>query len=79
MAEKQIRSVVKSISWRILATLTTVLIVFILTGSWRISLGAGLIEIILKIILSYFHERLWNKLGWGLNKQKDENIIDDII
>ncbi|MBS3085987.1 DUF2061 domain-containing protein [Candidatus Pacearchaeota archaeon] len=62
------RSIVKSISWRIIATLTTIILVFIFTKSFIISFGVGFFEITLKIIIYYYHERAWNKITWGKNE-----------
>ncbi|MBZ9572361.1 DUF2061 domain-containing protein [Patescibacteria group bacterium] len=59
------RSIIKSISWRFLATLTTMIIVFIFTGEILLSFGVGFFEVILKLILYYIHERLWNRTSWG--------------
>ena len=59
------RSILKTISWRFWATLTTAALVFAFTGKIEIALAIGGIEIILKIILYYFHERIWNKVPYG--------------
>lgn len=63
--EKHNRSVIKSMSWRVIATCMTILIVFIFTGELLISLGVGIIEAISKLVAYYFHERLWNLISWG--------------
>lgn len=63
--EKPIRSMAKAISWRIVATLTTILLVFIYTGDLVISGSVGVLELVLKIIIYYVHERIWNLLGFG--------------
>jgi len=65
MKEKHIRSVMKSISWRVIATLTTVMLVFIFTRNWVISVEVGSLELILKIAFYYVHERIWNIIKWG--------------
>ncbi len=65
MKEKHIRSVTKSISWRVIATLATVMLVFIFTRNWVISVKVGSLEVIVKIVLYYWHERGWNKIRWG--------------
>ncbi|HLD43779.1 MAG TPA: DUF2061 domain-containing protein [Candidatus Nanoarchaeia archaeon] len=59
------RTLAKTISWRVLATLITITIVFTFTGNVRISLGVGAFEVIAKLIFYYLHERLWNRLNWG--------------
>ncbi len=63
--ESAARSVYKAISWRILATLTTALVVYLITGSSEFAVTIGLIEGVAKIGLYYFHERLWNRLNVG--------------
>jgi len=63
--ENHQRSLAKTISWRILATVTTMGIVFIFTGRIVLSLGVGLVEVITKGFLYYLHERLWGKVSWG--------------
>ena len=55
------KSLLKTISWRICATLTTITIVFIFTGHLVISLGVGVTEVIVKMILYFVHERLWER------------------
>ena len=65
MTETRKRSITKAISWRIIATLTTVVIVFIFTGEILLSLGIGFFEIISKMIFYYFHERTWDGIRWG--------------
>ena len=59
------RSVFKALSWRICATITTMIIFFALTGKLVLALGAGGIEVVVKLILYYLHERVWGHLGIG--------------
>ncbi len=63
--DSKCRSVVKTISWRTLATLTTAIIVYILTGELLLAISVGSIEVIAKIVLYFFHERTWNKIKFG--------------
>ncbi|GBD92307.1 putative bifunctional SAT/APS kinase [bacterium BMS3Abin04] len=63
--ETKTRSVVKSISWRILATLTTITLVYIFIGDVAIALSVGGIEVFLKMLVYFFHERAWNKIKFG--------------
>jgi uncharacterized membrane protein len=65
MIEKQRRSVVKAISWRITGTLDTVVISFLITGHIRWALSIGFVELFTKVTLYYFHERLWNRISYG--------------
>lgn len=52
-------SFAKSISWRILATLMTIIISFCLTNNINIATSIGILEFFVKIILYYLHERFW--------------------
>lgn len=64
-SEKTIRSVAKTISWRVIGTLDTILISWLITGTFALALSIGTIELVTKMILYFFHERLWNKIKWG--------------
>jgi adenylylsulfate kinase len=68
-AETQRRTLAKTMTWRILATLTTALIVFLFTGDFTLALEVGALEVIVKLLLYYLHERGWSYIPWGL-KQK---------
>lgn len=63
--EKIKRSLAKTISWRIVGTIDTVLISWLLTGTLTLALSIGAIELVSKMILYFFHERAWNKIKWG--------------
>jgi len=58
----------KAISWRIIATLTTVLLVFVFTRNFVISFGVGFLEFFSKILVYYLHERVWNLIQYGRKK-----------
>ncbi|WP_457595499.1 DUF2061 domain-containing protein [Hydrogenimonas sp.] len=75
MHEKAYRSVVKTISWRALGTLDTVIISFIITGSLGMAASIGGIELITKMILYYFHERAWNRISLGRVPKEPEYHI----
>ncbi|MFT7616118.1 MAG: putative membrane protein [Candidatus Woesearchaeota archaeon] len=57
--ESRKRSLAKTISWRICATITTAALVFIFTGDIAIAIGIGSIEVVAKLVLYYAHERMW--------------------
>lgn len=65
MVEHHKRSVIKAASWRVIATSTTMILVFIFTGEVLISIGVGFVEVISKIVFYYVHERIWDKISWG--------------
>ena len=64
-SDKPVRSIVKSVSWRIVGTLDTIIISWIITGKITMALTIGSIELITKMVLYFFHERLWNIIKWG--------------
>lgn len=64
-SEKTIRSIAKTISWRIIGTLDTIAISWIITGELTIAFSIGSIELITKMILYFGHERMWNAIKWG--------------
>ncbi|AXH11011.1 hypothetical protein CP960_10825 [Malaciobacter halophilus] len=76
MHEKPYRSVVKTVSWRTLGTLDTMIISYFITGNLVMAASIGSIEVVTKMILYYFHERAWNKIPLGRIKptQNDYQI-----
>ncbi len=64
-SERPLRSIAKSISWRIIGTLDTILISWIITGKVKVALSIGLVELFTKMLLYFFHERIWNQIDWG--------------
>jgi len=65
MKENKSRSISKSISWRILASCDTILISYLITGSITIAASIGSIEVLTKMFLYYFHERVWDRVEYG--------------
>ena len=59
------RTLVKTMTWRVTACLTTFLIAWIITGDLLIGASIGSIEAIAKIFLYYYHERIWNNINWA--------------
>jgi len=68
--DSAMKSLLKTISWRILGTLDTVFIAYFISGNIEIALSIGSVEIVSKMILYYFHERLWNKINMTYDKGK---------
>jgi uncharacterized membrane protein len=73
--EHRYRSIVKSISWRITGSLDTFIVSYIITGKAGVALSISGVEVFTKIILFYFHERIWNKLKFGRKKVEPEYDI----
>lgn len=62
------RYLIKTVSWRVVASLTTMTIVFAFTRELKLSLGIGAVEVITKMILFYLHELGWERIQWGKPK-----------
>jgi len=60
--DSQSKSIAKAFSWRIIATVTTGLIGYALTGSVEVAGAIMTFDFILKLILYYLHERIWNNV-----------------
>ena len=64
------RHILKSVTWRIVGTLDTIIISGLITGSWEAGLAIGGIEIISKMALYFLHERAWYKFSrFGVKKK----------
>lgn len=63
--DSSIRSIVKTVTWRLTGSSATFLIVYLITGDLISSGGVAVIQMIANTILYYLHERVWNKIQWG--------------
>lgn len=61
----QIRHILKTITWRIIGTIDTIVLAWLITGDPSTGLKIGGIEVITKMILYYIHERVWYKIPFG--------------
>jgi len=53
-------------------TLDTMLISWVVTGSWKAGLAIGFTEVITKMILYFLHERAWYRFSnFGVNAKKE--------
>jgi uncharacterized membrane protein len=68
------RHIFKAITWRIIGTIDTIVLSWIITGDLTIGLGIGGLELFSKMFLYYIHERIWYKSNFGLkNRKKYDN------
>lgn len=63
--ETHLRSIVKGMSWRVIATLVTTIVVWLISGEIGMALFAGASDSLVKIGLFWGHERMWQRVGWG--------------
>ncbi|MCG2419786.1 DUF2061 domain-containing protein [Aequorivita sp. F47161] len=64
--ESRIRHLAKTVTWRGVGTLDTMLLAWLITGNPLAGLKIGMSELITKMILYYLHERAWYRLNYGL-------------
>ncbi len=64
-SEKPVRSIAKAISWRVVGTLDTLIVSYYVTGQWGTAAAISSVDFVTKMILYFFHERIWNKIKWG--------------
>jgi len=65
------RHIAKTITWRVVGTLDTMLLGWLVTGELKYGLAIGGLELITKMVLYFFHERVWYKLSnFGVDKNE---------
>ena len=62
------RHILKTVTWRIVGTIDTILIGWVVSGDPLIGLTIGSFEIITKMILYFIHERVWYKINFGTKR-----------
>jgi adenylylsulfate kinase len=72
--ESNTRSIAKAVSYRVLGSLSTAMIVFVFSGNLRVSAGVGFLDMFVKIALYYLHERLWNHISYGRQRPPEYEI-----
>jgi len=74
-ADKPIKSMIKAISWRVVGTIDTMIISYIITGKVSFAISIGSMEVFTKTVLYYFHERIWahiHRLKLNLPNKQDK-------
>jgi len=66
-SEKPIRSIAKAISWRVIGTIDTLVVSYIVLGEGSFGKAGAIavVDFVTKMLLYFFHERAWNKIKWG--------------
>ena len=65
------RHILKTITWRIIGTIDTILLSWVITGNWKVGLTIGGVEVITKMVLYFLHERAWYKFSdFGVKDKK---------
>jgi uncharacterized membrane protein len=72
--ETNARSIVKAVSYRLLGSSVTGLILFVITGKGTISLVGSVADMVLKIGAYFVHERIWDRISYGRSKPPEYEI-----
>jgi len=65
LSERPLRSLVKTISWRLTGSGATFAISYIISGNLEMASSIAIIQLIANTILYFIHERIWNRVNWG--------------
>lgn len=63
--EFRTRSIIKALTWRAIATSTTMALAYAATGDLKLAGAIGVADVIIKLAFYYFHERAWGHVEWG--------------
>ena len=74
MPDSRKRHLAKTVTWRIVGTIDTVLLAWIISGNPFTGFKIGAAEVITKMILYYFHERTWYKINFGLDRREERKM-----
>jgi len=66
------RHIAKTLTWRLIGTIDTIILSWIISGDPITGLQIGVFEVITKMLLYYVHERVWFKI----NLSKDGKILE---
>lgn len=69
------RHIAKTISWRVIGTVDTMVLAWIISGDPLVGLKIGAVEVITKMLLYYLHEKVWYRSNYGLIHRKSQNGI----
>lgn len=64
------RHLAKTITWRCVGTIDTMVLAWIISGNPVTGMKIGMAEVITKMLLYYLHERIWYKVDYGLSSRK---------
>ena len=73
--ESHWRSIVKAMSWRLIATLITFLVAYVITRETVLAISIGLGDTLVKLGVYYSHERVWNRMSFGRKKEMKEDYM----
>ena len=72
--DTQSRSIAKAVSYRVLGSLSTAVLVFFFSGDVKIAAGIGTLDVVAKLGLYWLHERIWNHIPYGRQRPPEYEI-----
>ena len=72
--ESHFRSIAKTMTWRLLATVITFSVAWVVTGQVTFAVEIGVADTLIKLCVYYSHERFWNRLSFGKQKSPEYQI-----
>ncbi len=72
--ESHVRSIVKALTWRVIATCVTVFVAYVILGDVSHALEIGLLDTLIKLGAYYGHERIWDRVALGKEKNPEYYI-----
>jgi len=72
--ESRKRHIGKTITWRFIGTMDTMILAWLISGNPLTGLKIGFAEVITKMLFYYLHERLWYRINFGLENRKHEAL-----
>jgi len=71
MSNSRKRHFAKTLTWRFIGTIDTMLLAWLISGDPMTGFKIGAAEVVTKMILYYFHERAWYKINFGLDRRNE--------
>ncbi|OHB78807.1 MAG: hypothetical protein A2Z25_19275 [Planctomycetes bacterium RBG_16_55_9] len=72
--ESHVRTIVKALSWRCVATVVTIAVAWFITGKWTFATQIGVADTLIKLGVYYLHERTWIRVSFGTLKKPEYEI-----
>ena len=72
------RHLLKTFSWRAIGTLDTIILGWLITGNPITGLKIGGAEVFSKMLLYFWHEKIWYKINYGLNRRNKGKRLKNI-
>lgn len=66
------RHIAKTLTWRVVGTIDTMLLGWLVSGDPMIGITIGSFEVVTKMVLYFIHERVWYKIGFGIKRDTEK-------